>query len=139
MATIKITKRDNFMALSALVSSSDVANKVQLLDFIAHEVDLLDRKASKASGTVSKTAIANEGYMERILVDLATLEVAVTISEFMEKFGADYISADGIPFSNQKFSALFKKLLDNGKVEKSIVKKKSYFSLAEGTTDEGEE
>lgn len=139
MATIKTTKKDNYNALLALIAEVQPTNATQLTEFINHEIELIERKAAKASGTVSKTAQANEASMGRILVDLATLEVAVTISEFMEKFGADYISADGIPFSNQKFSALFKKLLDNGKVEKSIVKKKSYFSLAEGTTDEGEE
>ena len=140
MATIKITKRDNFMALSALVSSSEVANKDQLLDFIAHEVDLLDRKASKASGTVSKTAQANALAMERIVKDLATLDNAVTISEFMEKFGNSYITDEGKPFSNQKFSALFSQLVKAGKIERTIIKKKSYFSLVEvEDIDEGEE
>lgn len=134
MATIKITKRDNFMALSALVSSSEVANKAQLLDFIAHEVDLLDRKASKASGTVSKTAQENEGIKARIISALATAEKALTITEFQGAFPefADY--------SNQKMSALFTQLVKAGKVDKTIDKKKSYFSLVEvEDTDEGEE
>lgn len=131
MATIKMTKRDNFNALSALVSASDTPNKAQLLDFIAHEVDLLDRKASKASGTLSKTAQENEGIKARIVEALATAENALTITEFQSAFPefADY--------SNQKMSALFAQLVKAGTVEKSIVKKKSYFSLVEDT--EGEE
>lgn len=133
MATIKITKRDNFMALSALVENSTVTNKAQLLDFIAHEVELLDRKASKASGTVSKTTQENEGIKARILSALATAEKALTITEFQSAFPefADY--------SNQKMSALFSQLKKEGKVEKTIDKKKSYFSLVEvEDTDEGE-
>lgn len=133
MATIKITKRDNYMALSALVSASDAPNKAQLLDFIAHEVDLLDRKASKASGTVSKTAQENEVIKAHILSALETAEKALTITEFQGAFPefADY--------SNQKMSALFSQLVKAGKVDKTIDKKKSYFSLVEVEYTEDDE
>lgn len=140
MATIKTTKKDNYNALLALIAEVQPTNATQLTEFINHEIELIERKAAKASGTVSKTAQANEASMGRILAILADCETAVTISEFMEKTQGQFLDNEGKPFSNQKFSALFKKLHDSGLVEKTIIKKKSYFSIVEVEgTDEVEE
>ena len=57
---------------------------------------------------------------------LATCEKAVTVSELMKT--STFKDTD---YSNQKLSAMLKKMVDNGTVTKTVEKKKSYFSLVE--------
>lgn len=134
MATIKTTKKDNYNALLALIAEVQPTNATQLTEFINHEIELIERKAAKASGTVSKTAQANMALAEDVFNALADCENAVTISEFQTQCPAF------AEYSNQKMSAIFKKLVDSGRVEKTIIKKKSYFSVVEvEDTDEVEE
>ena len=123
--TVKVTKKDNYNALLALIAEVKPANATQLTEFIEHEIELIERKATKAGGTVSKIAQENEGIKARIISVLATAEKALTITEFQDTF------PEFANFSNQKMSALFSQLVKAGKVERIIIKKKSYFSLAE--------
>jgi DNA-binding transcriptional regulator GbsR (MarR family) len=59
------------------------------------------------------------------VVALGEMEKAVTISEFQSLSTAEVAT-----LSNQKISALLKKLVESGKVVKTVEKKKSYFSVA---------
>lgn len=129
--TVKVTKKDNYNSLLALIAEVKPANATQLTEFIEHEIELIERKAAKASGTVSKTAQANMALAEEVFNALADCEKAVTITEFQAQFPAF------AEYSNQKMSAIFKKLVDGGRVEKTIEKKKSYFSVIEVEYTEG--
>ena len=61
--------------------------------------------------------------MANLLVELANIGQAVTISDFQKK--SEYASM----FSNQKISALFRNMIKSGEVEKTVEKGKSYFSV----------
>ena len=115
----KLTKRDLFGQARELAVAND---REDLVAFIDHELTLLDKKAS-ASGN-SKTQKENLEIIERLYSELANIDRAVTISEFQKE--SEYAGT----LSNQKISALFKKLVDNGRVIKTVDKKKSYFSVA---------
>lgn len=130
MATVKVTKKDNFNAILAILAKTDSANKADLIEFINHEIELLNKKANSSKSKPSKTQAENDGIKTAIVEAFGKAETALTITEFQTKFTefADY--------SNQKLSALFKQLVDGGILEKTVIKKKSYFSLAE--VDEGE-
>ena len=82
---------------------------------------LLAKKAS-ASGE-SKTQKENLVIMDKLYNELAHIGRAVTISEFQAN--SEYAST----LSNQKISALFKKMKEAGKIVKTTEKKKSYFSI----------
>ena len=116
----KLTKRDLFGQARELAIAND---REDLVAFIDHELELLDKKAS-ASGN-SKTQKENLEIIERLYSELANIDRAVTISEFQKE--SEYAGT----LSNQKISALFKKLVDNGRVIKTTDKKKSLFSVAE--------
>ena len=124
MATIKTTKRDNFNAILAILATVEVANKAELTEFITHEIDLLDKKSANAKTKPSKAQAENDG--------IKTADVAMTITEFQTAY------PDFAEYSNQKMSALFKQLVDNGTLVKTVVKKKSYFALATDVEDVGE-
>ena len=117
MAEIKkMTKKDFFKELRGMV-----VDRQDLVDFIDHELELLDRKSSKSVET--KTQIENKSIMETILSELTRIARPITISELQNE---SEILKD---YSNQKLSALLKKLVDSNQVVKTIDKKKSYFSI----------
>ena len=124
MATVKVTKKDYFNALRNLVVDTEVENKTALIDFIDNELALLAKKANSAKSKPSKAQAENEGIKTAIIAALSEAEKALTITEFQTAY------PEFAEYSNQKLSALFKQLVDAGAVEKTVVKKKSYFSVA---------
>ena len=119
---MKMTKKEMFAMVIAVVNGSEVENKAEMLDFLNHEVELLAKKNSKSGQT--KTQKENEVLITQVELALAEFDRPVTISEFMKESNHEVAT-----LSNQKLSALMKKLVDCGKVNKTIEKKKSYFSL----------
>ena len=119
----KITKKEMFTMIKA-----QVKDNAEMVAFIDHEIELLEKKASSKKAT--KTQKANIGIKSTIL---AVLEggKSMTVTEMQ---GA---SAELGELSNQKVSALVRQLVEAGEVVKTIDKKVSRFSLAD--KDEGEE
>ena len=120
--TKKITKKEMFKMVANVVENSEVANKTEMLDFIAHEIELLEKKNSKSGQT--KTQKENEILVEQLFSALSEFNKPITISEFMKESTHEVST-----LSNQKLSALMKKLVDAKRVVKTIEKKKSYFSV----------
>lgn len=121
----KMTKMEKFAMVKAMLESSNAEQKDMLIEFVEHEMDLLSRKSSK--GTQTKTQKENEILLDRLEEALEEMTDWVTISEFQE-----FSCSDVARLSNQKLSALLRKLGDDGRktVVKDTVKKKSYFALA---------
>ncbi len=119
----KMTKKEWFAVLASVVEASEMENKTEALAFINHEVELLEKKSAKSGQT--KTQKENVEVMEKIKSALGEVGKAVTITELQAA------SAEMAEYSNQKLSALLKKLVESGEVVKTTEKKKSYFSLAE--------
>ena len=119
----KITKKEMFTMIKA-----QVKDNAEMVAFIDHEIELLDKKSSNKKAT--KTQKANVGIKSTIL---AVLEggKSMTVTEMQ---GA---SAELGELSNQKVSALVRQLVEAGEVVKTIDKKVSRFSLADN--GEGEE
>ena len=122
-----MTKKERFAQIIATVETLNVPNKAEMLEFLAHEVELLEKKSSK-SGQTSKQK-ANASLKAEMLVELTRIGKPVTVSEFMSltRFNLEN------EFSNQKVSAMLNQLVrDNENVVKTVDKKKSYFSVNEG-------
>ena len=120
--TKKITKREMFAMVSAVVEKAEIENKAEMLKFIEHEIELLEKKSSKSGQT--KTQKENEILKEEIWTELQKLNMAVTVSEFQS-----FTRFTPPEFSNQKISALLNQMEKAGKVKKEVNKKKSYFSV----------
>lgn len=122
----KITKRDNFMEIRALIINAEMledSKKEQYTAFIDHELELLDKKANAKSS--SKNTKEQEELMAQIVDTLREIGRGVTISELQKE------SEKMAEYSNQKLSAMLKKLVDNDQVKKIVDKKKSYFSIVD--------
>ena len=117
----KVTKKDNFKALYSMVENSNVANKMDLLGFIDHEIELLEKKAS--AKTQTKTQKENIGIKDIIVDVLTENEKPMTISEMLKDERLK-------EYSNQKISALCTQLVKDGVIVRVEDKKKTTFALA---------
>ena len=121
MASTKMTKRDYFNAILAVLATVEDTDVSGLTAFVNHEIELLENKRSTTKPT--KTQTENLAVKETIVSVLKEIGKPVTITE-MQKFSADLAE-----FSCQKLSALLKQLVENDKtVTKVTEKKKTYFS-----------
>ena len=119
----KKTKKDLFLEVREVVAGNE-----ELVAFIDHELELLNKKASTKSTKVNDEQVA---LMEKIVNALNEIGRSVTISELQKE------NAEMAEYSNQKLSAMLKKLVDNKQVTKIVDKKKSYFMVAETPEVEG--
>ena len=122
--TNKKTKREFFGEIREIVKEN-----TELVEFIDHELELLDKKTSAKSTKVNTEQVE---LMGKIVNALNKIGRSVTISELQKE------NAEMAEYSNQKLSAMLKKLVDNKQVTKMIDKKKSYFMVAETPEVEGE-
>lgn len=123
-STRKPTKRDRFNALLAIPA---VAADEALVEFINHELALLDRK-NAAEPKLTKAQIAAASLRESILAEMEP-GTLYTVSEAMKALP----SLSGDPdMSNQRASRLLNDLVKEGKVTKTTDKRKSYFAVVEG-------
>ena len=114
----KMTQRDYFNEIIALARANDLAD---IVEFAQSRIEMLNKKKSGTKPT--KAQEQNEVLMKEIL-SVLTSEGA-TVSEIQTK--SEVLTG----LSNQKISALMKKLVDGGKAIKTMDKKKALFTLAE--------
>lgn len=120
----KKTKKDLFLEVREVVAGNE-----ELVAFVDHELELLNKKTSTKSTKVNEEQVA---LMEKIVNALNEIGRSVTISELQKE------NAEMAEYSNQKLSAMLKKLVDSKQVTKMVDKKKSYFMVAETPEVEGE-
>lgn len=120
--TKKLTKKDKFEMLLVI---EEVQKNELLVEFINHEMSLLAKKSS--SGKKSKAQVENEGLQEIVYNYIVKAEGQLVVIKDMIKNIEEL--AD---FSNQKVSALLKKLVDNGRLEKEKTKEGMGFRIPVG-------
>ena len=120
--TKKMTKKDYFNELKNIPA---VAENEALMNFIDHEIDLLNRKNTSSTGEKKMTATQkeNEGIKEAIMETLKASENPMTITEIMKTCEV----CKEKEMSNQRVSSLVRQLKDELKVERIEIKKKAYF------------
>ena len=116
MAETKTTKR---VVLNHILEN--YSNDTMVVEYAKHELELLDKKAS--SRTETPVQKENAEILKVIVETLTNLAKPVRISELQ---GANDKLKD---YSNQKMSALLKKLVDNEIVVKTNDKKNTLFAI----------
>ena len=114
--TTKITKRERYESLLKIPA---VAADEGLVEFINHEIDLLNRKTGGEKKPTA-TQVANEGVKSDILDGMEN-DRLYSIGEMQKEIPC---CAD---LSNQKISALLRQMILDGKVVKVEDKRKAYF------------
>lgn len=111
-----MTKKEMYVNIATLLADNE-----EVVDFCQHQIDLLD--ARKASTGLSKTQKENLEILETIKASLAEIGKGVTVTDLINLSPALH------GLINQKVSALLRKLMADGKVEKTVEGKKALFSL----------
>ena len=116
-----MTKKEMFAEIVKVVNVVEIENKAEMIQFLEHEIELLNRKSSKTGPT--KAQLENEKLAEELYEALSTMTEPVPISEFQEKSVYPIASK-----SNQKLTSLMRKLMEDGKVARVVEKKKAYYT-----------
>ena len=111
----KITKKEMFAKLREMVKDN-----AEMVKFIDHEIELLEKKNASKSAKPTATQIANEGHKKKIMEFLAKHGKA-TVTQIMKAVGLE---------SNQKTSALVRQLKESGMVVRTEEKGVAYVGKA---------
>ena len=114
----KMTIKDYFNEVIELAKAND---REDIVEFAEGRIAVLEKKS--ASKKPTKTQEENEEIKVDILDNLT--KEGITVSELQTK--SDILNG----LSNQRVSALLRQLVADGKVVKTVDKKKSYFALAD--------
>ena len=108
--------------------------KEEYVDFCNYQIKLLDKKSSSNKG-LTKVQQDNETIKDIVLEELAKYqgENGITITELLKQSDvlSNYVTVEGKNITNQKLSALLKKLIDEKIVGRTTDKKTSYFHTVE--------
>ena len=117
--TKKMTKKDHFNALKSI---PEVAQNEVLVAFIDHEIELLNRKNSTATGEKKLTAtqVANEELKTAILNGMEPNRL-YTITEMMKEI------PECAELTNQKISAIVRQMVKEKTVNRIEDKRKALF------------
>ena len=125
----KKTKKDLYMEMVEIFQE---LGKGEYVDFCNHQIELLDKKSTGSKG-LTKVQQENETIKDMILEELAKHqgENGITITELLKQSDvlSNYVTVEGKNITNQKLSALIKKLVDAKTVSRTTDKKTSYFKI----------
>jgi hypothetical protein len=137
MATIKLNKRDKFAALIEAVESNGedfiiekngeefIVTASKMAEFLANEITLIDKKnATERKPDPKKVELYTNINAE--IVSVLSGAGRMTIGE-MQK-GSAFLA----PLSNQQMSYALREMEKDGRVVKTVEKRKNYYELVEG-------
>ena len=117
----KMTKKEMFTLIATLNASNQ-----EIVDFCNHEIELLEKKKSNGNAKANEKM---EKSVEIVNDALVAVDRAVTASELIAESNLEELANESGVVSTQKVSAMLKKLVESGKVEKFTDKKKTYFKI----------
>ena len=120
----KLTKRDMYNLIMELN-----ADNQSIVDFCNHELELLARKKSNGNAKANEKVAENLDLVYDALVECGK---SVTATELI---ATGLLNDKGMEndvgiITSQKVSNYLNKLVDKGTVVKEVIKKKTYFSIA---------
>ena len=122
--TRKLTKIDRFNDIEAMLTGTMAPNGstvTELVQFIQHEVELLNKKNKTPSKPTEKQK-ENANYKDMIFNYLMGQVTGMTCTEIQKAIPALE------NFTNQKVAALVRQLVTDGRIKKEIIGRKAVFS-----------
>lgn len=138
-----MTRKEKFEAIRTMVESSVyMIGRVEILEMLDKELTSLEKKrtSTRKPGMDKVNAVISDTVLE-VLTDLAR---PVTITELMQdpRLSSYIVEEKGaqkvVVMTNQKLTSVIRKLAYDNKVECSIIKKRSYYSVPSADTGEEE-
>ena len=121
------TRKEMFTSVSDFLAQHDA--DTDLIDFINHQIELLDNK--KESKKQSKEQEENATYSNAIYEQMA-FERKYSATELMKELPAvgDWNANHETELSVQKLASLLKPLVDGGKIIKTTEKRRVFYTKA---------
>ena len=110
-------RKEMYLEIMEAVKGND-----EMVDFLKHQVELLDRKGSTPRKP-TKVQVENEAFKADILAGLGQADKPITIKELMELVPA----VAGL--SNQRITHMLTSLRADGEVKRTYIKRIAYFEL----------
>lgn len=123
------TRKTQITLIDEIIEVVKVHGTQEQIDFLNKKKEQIARKNENKGLTATQKA--NEILLDIIKENLNKSDKALRINELQAMDERLAITETGEPISNQKISALLKKLVDNNEVTKVIEKKIAYFKMAE--------
>jgi hypothetical protein len=116
--TVKVAKRVIF---TRMLNDENIKSNALYKELLEHEIELLDRKSANRTGGTKNTE--NVELAEKLYNLLKASNAETTIAEILQtsEFGIDK------GFNSQKIVAIMKILVADNRVEKIVVKRKTYY------------
>lgn len=116
--TVKVAKRAIF---TRMLNDENINSNSLYKELLEHEIELLDRKSANRTGGTKNTE--NVELAEKLYNLLKTSNAETTIAEILQtsEFGIEK------GFNSQKIVAIMKILVADNRVEKIVVKRKTYY------------
>lgn len=125
MANTKLTKKEKFNMVLEMVKDNEM-----LKEFIEHELELLDRKASGSDKAKAKSNAEKEKLKAELLKAMMELGKPTTVTGFLAESKSEVAK-----LSASKITHLLTSLKDDGKVVRAEIKKRPYYSVAPEVTE----
>jgi hypothetical protein len=126
MENKKMTKKESFNELMNIVTSIDIdeTKKDNLLSFIEHELDLLERKNTRKSDKPTKKQNENASFAKLVLSEM---------EEGTKYFPKELAESYGV--SAQKLTAVLKQSFTDGMIFKGKEKGKIFYYVGNEPTE----
>ena len=118
MTEKKLTKREKFAMVREILEQAD---RTDLVEFVDHEVELLNRKTT-SSGKLTPKQEENEKIKNVIVEVLAQNGDGMTVTQLMK-------TNELCEFSMNKLTALVTQLKNENRVERYVEKRVTYFRV----------
>ena len=124
----KITLKENFERLAGVVKGANIdeTEKNELLLFINNRIEQINKKASGTSAKEKENKALQDQIKVVLLNLLAQQSEPINITTMLK---VEPLSQ----YTNQRISAILTKLIAEGKVERTVIKKVPFFAIAKET------
>ena len=122
---MKKTNKEMFSALIAIVANAQMSenDRTEMTDFLNAKIEQIEKKANTVTKADREKAELNAKLTQLVIDGLTELDKPVKISELIK--GYEPLNA----YSTQKLTPIITALVDNGKVERAVVKREKLYSI----------
>lgn len=122
---MKKTNREMFVILLNVVANSEIieTEKAELTDFINSKIEQLDKKANTITKADKAKAELNAKIAQDVITGLTTIGKPIKISDLIKNY--EPLNS----YSTQKLTPIMTGLINDGKIEKVIVKREALYMI----------
>ena len=121
------TNKEMFTIIFNIVAGANIPNdeKQELTDFINSRIEQIEKKANTVTKADKEKQALNAAIAQEIINGLVTLDKPMKISELIQNY------EPLAKYSTQKLTPIITAMVKNGKLEKSVIKRENFYSVAQ--------